>query len=203
MKKIFSLCSVLVVSFLLIPTTLLAQDSSTVTSGFNSLKTMVESITTGLITALATLFMSLAMLAFFYGIVEFIWAQRSGVEKDVTKGKEFMKWSVVALFVMFSIYGIIKLGQSVICGSGGCSSTIDIPSIKFKTGSTTGGGGNNNSSPTPAPVYTGGGGNNVTPNSSVVNDCMEVSNSVQCNASKNISGLTCVWHNNESYCADE
>jgi hypothetical protein len=49
----------------------------------------------------------LAMLAFIWGLVKFI-SRVGGDEKAVTEGKSFMIWSVIALFVLVSIWGILQ-----------------------------------------------------------------------------------------------
>lgn len=50
---------------------------------------------------------ALAILVFFFGIARFIFS--GGDEKNIEKGKRIMFWGVVALFVLFSIFGIINL----------------------------------------------------------------------------------------------
>ncbi len=50
---------------------------------------------------------SLALLAFFWGLVKFI--SNAGDEKAIGDGKSLMKWGLVALFVMVSIWGILRL----------------------------------------------------------------------------------------------
>lgn len=67
-----------------------------------------------------TLSFSVAILVFFWGIAKFI--LHSGNEEEVAKGKRFLIWGVVALFVMFSIVGIIAVLQDILLGgapSGG------------------------------------------------------------------------------------
>lgn len=51
---------------------------------------------------------SLALLVFLWGLVKFIY-RVGGDEKAVTEGKNLMIWGVIALFVMVSIWGIIRL----------------------------------------------------------------------------------------------
>ena len=46
----------------------------------------------------------LALLAFFYGLVKFIFAGAGGK----IEGKNFMIWGVVALFVMVSVWGLTR-----------------------------------------------------------------------------------------------
>lgn len=54
---------------------------------------------------------SLAIIFFFYGLAQFI---RSVSDKTIEEGKNKMKWGVIALFVIVSIWGIIRyIGDSV------------------------------------------------------------------------------------------
>jgi hypothetical protein len=78
--------------------------------------------TKGIITSyLIPMVFSLAVLFFFYGIVKYIWSVGAGKEE----GKKIMVWGVVALFVMSSIWGIIRFFQSeILGGTGGTNMTI-------------------------------------------------------------------------------
>jgi hypothetical protein len=67
---------------------------------------------------------SLALLFFLYGIARFILA--GGDEENIKNGKRFMFWSVITLFVMASLYGIITVMQNFFGYSGG-SAVFDIP----------------------------------------------------------------------------
>lgn len=49
----------------------------------------------------------LALAAFFWGIALFIF--NTDDDKKRAEGKSWMMWSVIALFVMFSIWGIVGL----------------------------------------------------------------------------------------------
>ena len=59
----------------------------------------------GLIAKAMGLLFAAAFAAFFYGIVIFI--SNSSVDAKRTEGKAWMMWSVVALFVMFTLWGIV------------------------------------------------------------------------------------------------
>lgn len=54
----------------------------------------------------------LAMVTFFYGIVMFLWKGKEGGE-TLEKAKHFMIYSLVAIFVMVSIWGIIAVMQNI------------------------------------------------------------------------------------------
>lgn len=48
-----------------------------------------------------------ALLAFFWGLVKFI-SRVSGDEKAIEEGKKLMIWGLIALFVIISIWGILR-----------------------------------------------------------------------------------------------
>lgn len=50
----------------------------------------------------------LAFAAFIWGMVKFIMSQQSAERED---GKQFMLWGVIALAVMFSVWGLVKIFQ--------------------------------------------------------------------------------------------
>jgi len=62
-----------------------------------------------IIKMLIVLAAAVALLAFFWGLAKFIF--KSGDEKAVEEGKRIMKWGLVALFVMVSVWGIIGFFQ--------------------------------------------------------------------------------------------
>ena len=54
---------------------------------------------------------ALALIFFFWGLAQFI---RSISDKTIAEGKNKMIWGIIALFVMISIWGIIKyIGESL------------------------------------------------------------------------------------------
>ena len=124
----------------------------------------IKSINTSIVAATATLFMALAMAAFFFGMAKFILASREGELKEINNGKQFMLWSVIALFVMFSIYGIIRWVQGTIGLPD--SSSIIIPTFQIG-GATKPSGGDGLTPPIGGLTPTGGGGGptgSCTPN---------------------------------------
>ena len=66
----------------------------------------------------------LALLFFFWGVAKYI--RSSGTEKD--EGKKIMVWGVVALFVMSSVWGIVRFLQGELI-EGVKTDAIDIPTI--------------------------------------------------------------------------
>lgn len=96
------------------------------TDGINTVGTAINAVTTQIIGRLVTLFATLAMAAFFWGLVKFILASRAGKPEEIENGKRFMGWSIVALFVMFSIWGIINYAQRIF---GTTDNNIRVPRV--------------------------------------------------------------------------
>jgi uncharacterized membrane protein YozB (DUF420 family) len=59
---------------------------------------------------------SLAILAFLSGVAMYIWKGASETERS--KGKQFMFWGVVGIFVMVSFLGLIEILQDTFFGAG-------------------------------------------------------------------------------------
>lgn len=69
---------------------------------------------------------AVGLLAFFWGLVKFIF----GGESAKDEGKSLMLWGIVALFLMVSVWGIVKwIGFQVGIGQG---DTIIVPSVPLK-----------------------------------------------------------------------
>ena len=49
---------------------------------------------------------SLALLAFLWGLAKFI--SKAGGDKDIAEGRNLMIWGTIALFVLVSIWGILR-----------------------------------------------------------------------------------------------
>jgi hypothetical protein len=61
---------------------------------------------------------ALALLVFFWGLVKFIMS--AGSEEGRKEGKSIMIWGIIALFVMLSVAGILRvLDNTFFGGSGG------------------------------------------------------------------------------------
>jgi hypothetical protein len=55
---------------------------------------------------------SIALLVFFWGIVKYI--SKRGDEKGIEEAKNTIKWGLIALFVMFSVWGLVQaLGATI------------------------------------------------------------------------------------------
>jgi len=77
---------------------------------FKGTKGLISSIGE-MVQYLTILAAALALLAFFWGLAKFIF-RVGGDEKAVEEGKTIMKWGLIALFVMVSVWGIVGFMQS-------------------------------------------------------------------------------------------
>lgn len=65
----------------------------------------------------------LALLGFFWGLAQFVFAAGDSEQKD--KAKTHMIWGVVALFVMVSVWGLVRfVGQALNIDQGATSGNI-------------------------------------------------------------------------------
>jgi|SRR3989344_3539441 len=83
-----------------------------------------------LINLLIPLLMAVALIAFFWGLVLYIW--RAGDGKGQEEGKKVMIAGIVGLFLMVGIWGIVNILQGTF---GTNETTIDraeLPSVNFR-----------------------------------------------------------------------
>lgn len=66
----------------------------------------------GFVKPLSIFIMSAAMLVFFWGVARFVLA--SGDASKVKEGRVFMAWGIIGLFVMVSLWGIVKFVQTTL-----------------------------------------------------------------------------------------
>ncbi len=119
MKKFLQGAYVTAISFL--PVAAFAADN---------LQTNIEKL--GKVVATATpVVVALAVLGFFWGLMLYIF--QSGDAEKRKKGLSIMIWGIVALFVMLSVFGIIKGLQSSV-GFTGSDNQVEVPCIDPKTG---------------------------------------------------------------------
>ncbi|MBX4181486.1 hypothetical protein KW807_01310 [Candidatus Parcubacteria bacterium] len=68
-----------------------------------NIQRLIESVGRLINTALPIV-VALGLLAFFWGLVRFIF----GAEEKKSEGKHIMIWGIVALFVMVSVWGLVR-----------------------------------------------------------------------------------------------
>ena len=82
-------------------------------------------VATDLINFALAILIGIAIIAFFWGLLRYLLSAKGGPEQN--KASMLMVWGLVAIFVMLSIFGIVRLMQ-VTFGLEGASS-VDAPSL--------------------------------------------------------------------------
>ena len=90
----------------------------------SNIETFVSSI--GRVVGLALpIVVAIALLAFFWGLVKFIFAQ--GNEESKADAKKIMLWGLIALFVMVAVWGLVRfIGDALGISQG---DTIIVPAV--------------------------------------------------------------------------
>lgn len=110
-KKIIAISSVLALPFMALAQT----QAITVLERFRQILNL-----------LVPILITVAVLWFFWGLIEYI----KGGPEDKDKGKFYMIWAVIALFVMVSVFGLIGLiGTTFSIQQGG---SIPLPQIPVR-----------------------------------------------------------------------
>jgi hypothetical protein len=110
---------VILVALALVPAFAFAQT-------LGGIETLVRSI--GRVVELALpVVVGLALLAFFWGLVKFIFAQ--GNEEAKADAKKIMLWGLIALFVMVAVWGLIRFAQSALGLQEGGGEQIIVPTV--------------------------------------------------------------------------
>jgi len=73
---------------------------------------------------------ALALLAFFWGLAVYIF--NSGNDEKKAQGKNIMIWGIIALFVMVSVFGIIRILRETL--GIGANESAQIPRVNVQTG---------------------------------------------------------------------
>lgn len=122
---------IIALAFFLVPLVSFAQFEHT-TQIFLSLNTIV-----GNLTPFAA---ALALLYFFWGLAKFILKADNEEARD--EGRMIMKWGIIALFVIVSIWGIVKFIQTELGGPFVGSENIRMGIPGYDVGGTSSGAGN-------------------------------------------------------------
>lgn len=72
----------------------------------DTISSLLGQIANLIINPLIILGFVIATIYLFYGIGQMIWKADSG---DLDKNKKNVMWGVIGLFIMFSVYGILRL----------------------------------------------------------------------------------------------
>lgn len=123
----------------------------------NPLTKVVDGLTDFFGNSVANLLFTVATVAFFASVIRFLYNRSTGKAGDALEdAKERLLWGAGALFVMFSIWGIVNFFQSALLPGGINSNTISTPKI-IKNGQSPSNVDANNAPYTPAPPASGNG----------------------------------------------
>jgi uncharacterized membrane protein (GlpM family) len=91
-------------------------------------KTYIDGFTDLIGNTITGLLLTTATALFFAAVVHFIYARSTKGGDAMVDAKNRLMWSIIALFVMFSVWGIIKFFQVGLGVNG--TTTIDAPSVR-------------------------------------------------------------------------
>ncbi len=77
------------------------------TTGFTNVSSLLGYVTCLLIKSVVPLLFALAFVAFIWGIIQMFLNPDN--EEAKKKGKSFMIWGLIALTVMFSVWGLVEV----------------------------------------------------------------------------------------------
>jgi len=78
----------------------------TLIGGSNTVTDVIKYLTCFIQDSIIPLVFALAIAVFVYGVVKFIGTEDSSERES---GKQFMLWGVIALAVMFSVWGLVSI----------------------------------------------------------------------------------------------
>ena len=85
-------------------------------SGLNGTLSLLNTLFNNMI----ALFITLAIVVFFWGLIKYLWSME---QENAHEGLKIMFWGLIAIFVMVSIWGLIPLLQTTFA-VGGTSEAI-------------------------------------------------------------------------------
>lgn len=94
-----------IIASTLLPTIVFAQ------GGYNTIDTFLNALKRWIPTVTGIIF-GLAIIGFLWGLMKFIFA--AGSEDARESGKNIMVWGLVAIFVMASVWGIVRLARDTV-----------------------------------------------------------------------------------------
>jgi len=105
------------------PVLALAQTPGGTITGLQTIITQFR----GLLNTIIPVLIALAVVVFFWGLVKYI--KSTGDEKTRADGRHMMLWSIIAIIIMLSLFGIITWIQNAVGLSGTASSYTTPPTI--------------------------------------------------------------------------
>ena len=99
----------------------LAQTGNSLSGAFVNINTLIKTLT-----AIAY---TLVFLAFFWGLAKYLFTYSDEKKKDAMR---LMIMSITIIFIMFSIWGIVKLAQNTLGVRSNVSGSIKLPTVTPK-----------------------------------------------------------------------
>jgi Type IV secretion system pilin len=93
-----------------------------------TLSKFINDVTNFIGTAVANLLLTLAVAVFFWAVINFLAKRSQGASDGMKQARDMLGWSIVGLFVMFSVWGIIYFFQDAFQITN--KNSISAPSIK-------------------------------------------------------------------------
>ena len=97
---------------------------------FSELINKVADILAG---GIVTILMTLAFIVFLIAIINFVWKRRAGDGKGLEQARDTLWWSVFALFVMVSVWGLVNFLANNLLGSDAGKTTVSKPQTNFRS----------------------------------------------------------------------
>lgn len=94
---------------------------------FSDVGKLINNFNKNIVQNLVTLLSGAALVLFLWGLVRFIYDRAHGDEKNLERDKKGILWGLIALFVLVSVWGIIKMFQGFLDING--DNNINIPKI--------------------------------------------------------------------------
>jgi len=97
------------------------------TPDFSEVGGMLGNFNQNILQNIIPILSGLALILFLAGLVKFVFDRAKGNHENLTKDKKGMLWGLIALFVLVSLWGIIKLFQGILGVSG--DNNVNLPRI--------------------------------------------------------------------------
>lgn len=128
LHKILKLVFIFVFSYFINIKYIFAQTFQPVkTPSFTEIGRMINSFNSNILQNSVLLLSALALVVFLFSLVSFLVKRAKGDTQSLKNDKEAMLWGLIALFVLVSVWGIIRFAQDMIGISG--DNNINLPRI--------------------------------------------------------------------------
>lgn len=127
-SKLIKLVFLSIGNFFLSTNVSLAQNANRIkTPDFSEVGGMLGNFNQNILQNIIPILSGLALVLFLAGLVKFVFDRAKGNHESLAKDKKGMLWGLIALFVLVSLWGIIKLFQGILGVSG--NNNVNLPRI--------------------------------------------------------------------------